>query len=126
MKINLHPLLIRSGAVLLLALPVLSRARVEEKTPEPPKPKVRAITAFIHLDRERYQIEFSEAIQFLKIAKTTFESRDQTVQTLPSSTPPSSPSLRTDLTRAQGESISGSYLFFHPRSGPSTSRPALT
>jgi len=37
-----------------------------------PKPKVRAITAFINLDRARYQIQISEAVRFLKYAPNRF------------------------------------------------------
>lgn len=78
----------RLVAIFFVALATLSSTRAQEKASEPSRPKVRAITAFIHLDRERYQIEFSEAVRFLKIAKTTFESRDQTVQTLRVATQP--------------------------------------
>ena len=72
MKINLHPFLLRSIAVLLLVLPVLSPAHAQEKAAEPPRPKVRAITAFIHLDRERYQIEFSEAVEIFEELQRLF------------------------------------------------------
>jgi len=91
---------IRLAAVLFVPLFALSSTRAQEKTPEPPRPKVRAITAFIHLDRERYQMEFSEAVQFLKIARTTFESRNQTVQTLRVATQPF-PEYTRGLSREQ-------------------------
>ena len=60
----------------------------QTKTPEPPKPKLRCITAFVRLDRASYQLQISEAVKFLKIAQTTFESRGFTVQTLRIATQP--------------------------------------
>jgi uncharacterized protein len=60
----------------------------QQKPSEPPKTKIRTITAFIRVDRPRYQIQFSEAVKFLKIAQTTFESRDFVVQTLRIATQP--------------------------------------
>jgi uncharacterized protein (UPF0210 family) len=54
----------------------------------PPKTKVRTITAFVRVERDRYQIQFDEAVKFLKIAQTTFESRGFTVQTLRIATQP--------------------------------------
>lgn len=55
---------------------------------EMPKIKIRTITAFVRLDRNQYQIQMTEAIKFLKIAQTTFESRGFTVQTLRIATQP--------------------------------------
>ena len=60
----------------------------QDKAPEPAKTKVRCITAFVRLDRGSYQLQISEAVQFLKIAQTTFESRGFTVQTLRIATQP--------------------------------------
>lgn len=53
-----------------------------------PKTKIRCITAFVRIDRGSYQLQFSEAVKFLKIAQTTFESRGFTVQTLRIATQP--------------------------------------
>ena len=88
MKTNSHPFSVRFLAALFLSLLSVSSAHAQEKTTEPPRPRVRAITAFIILDRGRYQVQISETVQFLKLAKTTFESRDQTVQTLRIATQP--------------------------------------
>jgi uncharacterized protein (UPF0210 family) len=88
MKTNSHPFSVRFLAAVFLSLFSLSSAHARQKAPEPPRPKVRAITAFIILDRGRYQLQISETVQFLKLAKTTFESRDQTVQTLRIATQP--------------------------------------
>src|SRR5271165_2831112 len=53
-----------------------------------PKPKIRAITAFVNVDRTRYQIDFSEAASFLRKAKLTYERSGYTVQTLRIATQP--------------------------------------
>jgi uncharacterized protein len=100
MKTNSHPFSVRFLAALFLSLLSVSSAHAQEKKPEPPRPKVRAITAFIILDRGRYQLQISETVQFLKLAKTTFESRDQTVQTLRIATQPF-PEYTKGLSREQ-------------------------
>jgi uncharacterized protein len=73
---------------LLLVLLSLSTANAQRKSPEPPKIKIRCITAFVRLDRASYQLQIDEAVKFLKIAQTTFASRDFTVQTLRIATQP--------------------------------------
>jgi uncharacterized protein len=100
MKTNSHPFSVRFLAALFLSLLSVFPARAQEKTAEPARPKVRAITAFIILDRGRYQLQISETVQFLKLAKTTFESRDQTVQTLRIATQPF-PEYTKGLSREQ-------------------------
>jgi len=56
--------------------------------PDPAKPKIRAITAFINLDRAQYQQQIADAMTMLKRARTTFESRDFEVETIRISTQP--------------------------------------
>lgn len=46
------------------------------------RPHVRTITAFINLDRSQYQLQFAETAKFLGYAKTVFETRGYTVETL--------------------------------------------
>jgi len=75
------------NCILLLSFVVLSTT-AQQKPESAPKPKVRAITAFINLDRTRYQIQISEAVHFLKYAQTVFESRGYTVETLRIATQP--------------------------------------
>lgn len=53
-----------------------------------PKPKVRVITAFVSVDRTRYQIDFTEAVSFLHKAQITFEQAGYAVQTLRIATQP--------------------------------------
>lgn len=73
---------------LVLSMFFISHSVAQTKSPEPPKTKIRCITAFVRLDRPSYQLQISEAVKFLKIAQTTFESRDFTVQTLRIATQP--------------------------------------
>ncbi len=61
---------------------------VPQKPPEAPKPRIRAITAFVNLDRSRYQIDIADTVKFLKRAQFIFESRGYTVQTLRIATQP--------------------------------------
>src|SRR6202020_2731296 len=48
--------------------------------PDPAKPKIRAITAFVNLDRSKYQQQITDAMKKLKYASTLLESRGYTVQ----------------------------------------------
>lgn len=52
------------------------------------KPKVRAITAFIRLDRATYQTQIADVVKMLKYARTVYESRGYEVQTIRISTQP--------------------------------------
>jgi uncharacterized protein (UPF0210 family) len=52
------------------------------------KPKIRAITAFINLDRTQYQPQIADAVKMLKYAQTVYESRGFEVQTIRISTQP--------------------------------------
>lgn len=70
------------------SLIVGSCCAAQNKPPETPKTKIRCITAFVRLDRDNYQPEITDAVKFLKVAQTTFESRDFTVQTLRIATQP--------------------------------------
>ena len=49
---------------------------------------MRAITAFINLDRSQYQLQIAETAKFLGYAQTVFESRGYTVETLRIATQP--------------------------------------
>ena len=55
----------------------------QQKTaPAQEKPKIRAITAFINLDRTQYQQQVADALKMLRRAQTVFESRGYQVQTI--------------------------------------------
>jgi uncharacterized protein (UPF0210 family) len=71
---------------LLLAGIVLAQA---QKKPAPEhNVKIRAITAFVNLDRSQYQLQIADAVKMLKRARTIFESRGFPVQTIRISTQP--------------------------------------
>jgi uncharacterized protein len=72
----------------LILLLACGGAAARQKEQEPAKPKVRAITAFVRIERDRYQPQIAEAIEFLKLARTTFESRGFTVETIRLATQP--------------------------------------
>jgi uncharacterized protein (UPF0210 family) len=64
-------------------------AAAQGKTaPNPANPKIRAITAFINLDRAQYQQQVADALKMLRRAQTTFESRGYQVQTIRIATQP--------------------------------------
>src|SRR5271165_320735 len=87
-------------AGLLAMLVPFALCAAQTKAPEPAKTKMRCITAFVRLDRASYQLQISEAVNFLKIAQTTFESRGFIVQSLRIATQPF-PEYTQGLSREQ-------------------------
>jgi uncharacterized protein (UPF0210 family) len=81
MPIQHRRLLLSFAAALCLLLVFVSVCGAQDSPPAP-KPKVRTITAFINIERGRYQIQVSEAVDFLKKAKAAFEKQGYTVETL--------------------------------------------
>ena len=79
-----------SRLYLLVGLLVLSGAAHAQRKPaaDPARPKIRAITAFINLDRAQYQQQIADAMTMLKRARTIYESRDFEVETIRISTQP--------------------------------------
>ncbi len=82
MKNSLRYFLLLSGLFLAISPAILAQAQAPHKSPSNPKPHVRAITAFINLDRSQYQLQIAETAKFLGYARTVFESRGYTVETL--------------------------------------------
>ena len=82
----------------LLFFSLVAKAAAQNP-PQAPKPKIRTITAFLDLDRGRYQIQVSETAEFLNKAKKSFEVRGYTVQTLRIATQPF-PEYSKGLSRA--------------------------
>ncbi len=102
---NSHTLIrfLRSSvALLLLALAGnCGIVRAQAKTAAvPANPKIRAITAFINLDRVRYKEQVADALKMLRRAQTTFESRGYQVQTIRIATQPF-PEYTKGLTKEQ-------------------------
>jgi hypothetical protein len=52
------------------------------------KPKIRAVTAFIRLDRAKYESQIQETLKFLRTAKSAYEKSGYEVQTIRISTQP--------------------------------------
>src|SRR6266568_4361428 len=101
-SINFLRFLRCSVAVMLLALAGncgIVRAQAKN-SPAPAKPKIRAITAFINLDRAQYQQQVADALKLLRRAQTTFESRGYQVQTIRIATQPF-PEYTKGLTKEQ-------------------------
>jgi uncharacterized protein (UPF0210 family) len=75
---------------LLLITCCSTSAWAQGKTASPAqvKPKIRAITAFINLDRNQYQQQVADALKMLRRAQTTFESRGYQVQGIRIATQP--------------------------------------
>ena len=91
-----------SVAVLLLALAGncgILRAQAKTAAVQA-NPKIRAITAFINLDRVRYKEQVADALKMLRRAQTTFESRGYQVQTIRIATQPF-PEYTKGLTKEQ-------------------------
>lgn len=81
----------RKSIVLFCAflLPSFVAAQAAKKPAAPQsKVKIRAITAFVNLDRTQYQIQIADAVKMLKRARTIFESRGFPVETIRIATQP--------------------------------------
>jgi len=77
------------AAALIILVPSSGIVHAQGKsTAQEAKPKIRAITAFINLDRAQYQQQVADALKMLRRAQTTFESRGYTVQTIRIATQP--------------------------------------
>jgi len=64
------------------------RATTTPAAKDPARPKIRAITAFVNLDRSKYQQQIADAMRMLKYARTLLESRGYAVQTVRIATQP--------------------------------------
>lgn len=73
--------------LLLAMMGGMSEAQ-QRKAPAEHKQKIRAITAFVNLDRSQYLLQIADAVKMLKYARTVFESRGFEVQTIRIATQP--------------------------------------
>jgi len=81
--------ILKTIGVFLLFLSLAGLAEAQQKTaPAAEKPKIRAITAFINLDRAQYQQQVADALTMLKRARTILESRGYQVQGIRIATQP--------------------------------------
>jgi hypothetical protein len=75
-------------ALVLLAIAFPAFAQKKPAIPKADRLKIRAITAFVNLDRTEYQPEIADAVKMLKYARTVFESRGFEVEGIRISTQP--------------------------------------
>jgi uncharacterized protein len=83
-----HVLIRKTIIFFLLFLSPTGLTRAQQKAAAPANPKIRAITAFINLDRAQYKEQIADALKMLRRAQTTFESRGYQVQTIRIATQP--------------------------------------
>ena len=83
-----------------MVLFVTTVSHAQQKDTAQEKPKIRAITAFINLDRVQYQQQVADALKMLKRAQTVYESRGYAVESIRISTQPF-PEYTTGLTTEQ-------------------------
>lgn len=82
MRISLRCLATRSLVFLPVLFAVCLATASPQSIPIGPKPQVRAITAFMNIDRARYQMDIAETVKFLRTAQQAFRGHGYTVQTL--------------------------------------------
>jgi uncharacterized protein (UPF0210 family) len=95
--------LCRLSIATILALVFVGAVPAQQRKaapPDPDKPKIRAITAFVNLDRTQYQPQIDDAVKMLKYARTVYESRGFEVQTIRIATQPF-PEYTKGLSRAE-------------------------
>jgi uncharacterized protein (UPF0210 family) len=68
------------------------------------KPRVRAVTAFVRIDREHYQAQMQDALSFLQRARSAYQAAGYQVQTLRITTQPFTEYTR-DLSREQASAF---------------------
>ncbi len=83
-----------------LALVLLAPRASRAAEPAASKPKIRAITAFVRLDRAHYKEQIQDALNFLRQAKSAFEKSGYEVQTIRITTQPF-PEYTRDLSEAE-------------------------
>jgi uncharacterized protein len=66
--------------IAIIFFSTLANAQRTPPPQDPAKPKVRAITAFVNLDRSKYQQQITDAMKALKYVRTLLESRGYVVQ----------------------------------------------
>ena len=75
-------MLLHLREALLCTLLLAAASAVGAQTPNYTKPKVRAITAFVHLERTSYAPQVAEALQVLRAARQDFQRQGYEVETL--------------------------------------------
>jgi uncharacterized protein len=81
-----RPRILRLVLASVLTLAVLAPAQSAPESAS--RPKIRAVTAFVRLDRARYEDQIADALAFLHQAKSAFEKAGYEVQTIRVTTQP--------------------------------------
>jgi uncharacterized protein (UPF0210 family) len=74
--------------VFILCAPLMAQQPAAHQSTDSGHPKVRAITAFVHIDREHYQQQLSDAATMLRAARKHFQSDGWEVETVRITTQP--------------------------------------
>lgn len=74
------------ATILVASIQLAAQTSSSPRTPS--NPKVRAITAFVHLDKQTYQKQLADALVVLRKAKADFESAGYEVETIRVTTQP--------------------------------------
>jgi uncharacterized protein len=92
---------LRAVIALLFSLLLVAAAGKAQSASEPAsRPKIRAITAFVRLDRAHYKDQIQDALKFLRDAKAAYEKSGYEVQTIRITTQPF-PEYTRDLSDEQ-------------------------
>jgi len=75
-------------AILFMLTLICAAASATRATEPPTKPKIRAVTAFLRLDRAQYKTQIAEALVFLRKAKASYEKAGYEVETIRITTQP--------------------------------------
>lgn len=79
----------RVFTAVLLAFTLIFAAAFTARSAEPlAKPRIRAVTAFVRLDRAQYKTQIAEALVFLRKAKAAYEKSGYEVETIRITTQP--------------------------------------
>ena len=79
---------------------VLSAVVLASEEPAAPKPTIRAVTAFLRLDRPHYKEQIQDTLEFLRRAKAAFTKKGYNVETIRITTQPF-PEYTKDLSAEQ-------------------------
>ncbi|HUJ32647.1 MAG TPA: DUF711 family protein [Candidatus Acidoferrum sp.] len=115
----------RHFAAVFLALFFALVAVVGDEAPSP-KPKIRAITAFVRLDRPRYKEQIQTTLEFLRAARSAFAKKGYEVTTIRITTQPF-PEYTKDLSPDQAVAFLHDYDALAAKEGFDASiGPAMT
>lgn len=72
----------RSAALFIILFAAASLSQTQVQSNQSTQPKIRALTAFVRLDRANYQSQVADALKMLRAARDTFTKAGYTVETI--------------------------------------------